>query len=577
MPRQVLASSKSQKVTHLSDLGKFLKSRGKDNGVRVATASTTNADVALIDGDALKANDAEEQSILTTARNSGLPIVLENANRNAMLQVTGLGVKADVAVIRQGSDGVHITSFVPMKVKSLKKETAKGISTHPETKTAKAKKAGKLTKVGGVDVPSDIAPDSSSKANQILAVLDEPVEAPDSAVRVASFSAPTDADSTVESKKVYFLGMRSFSWDIKWDDGGLQRPFIGVDFKIELYAVNNPNNKFLVISPMGSGLRPGALRYNDRLSKGFFMEYASVEYGPASLPAGMSVVSSSPDNNNNSGTYTITKGFEIGGSLSKDGPGLSGSYNSSETRQIDLKDYRVENKMNGTSGRWEYHLASVESRPYNSWKDLKVEGLKYRLASLPAIGVNGFQPENHVVWKVPSDFNDKVKFNFTALQRVRLNWLILSENILGWTVSYEQKTESKNFWVYWNDVEIDFSQVQAPVIDGAPTGDELSKKVDALEERLGVLEYRVSMLENQLNPPKTGVVRSTGPTVKKHKVKKGETLSHIALKYYGSATRKMWMPIYEANKSVIGNKPSRLREGVVLEIPDLNNDDRPRA
>jgi nucleoid-associated protein YgaU len=54
-----------------------------------------------------------------------------------------------------------------------------------------------------------------------------------------------------------------------------------------------------------------------------------------------------------------------------------------------------------------------------------------------------------------------------------------------------------------------------------------------------------------------------------HTVAADETLSHIALKYYGSAVKDKWMIIYEANKAVIGDDPGRIRPGQVLKIPEL--------
>ena len=54
-----------------------------------------------------------------------------------------------------------------------------------------------------------------------------------------------------------------------------------------------------------------------------------------------------------------------------------------------------------------------------------------------------------------------------------------------------------------------------------------------------------------------------------HTVAKDETLSHIALKYYGSAIKEKWMIIYEANKDVIGDNPNIIVPGQVLEIPEI--------
>ncbi len=57
--------------------------------------------------------------------------------------------------------------------------------------------------------------------------------------------------------------------------------------------------------------------------------------------------------------------------------------------------------------------------------------------------------------------------------------------------------------------------------------------------------------------------------IAEHSMGYDETLSHLALKYYGSAVRDMWMIIYEANKDVIGPDPAHVHPGTVLKIPKL--------
>ncbi len=54
-----------------------------------------------------------------------------------------------------------------------------------------------------------------------------------------------------------------------------------------------------------------------------------------------------------------------------------------------------------------------------------------------------------------------------------------------------------------------------------------------------------------------------------HTIGPDETLSHIALKYYGHSTRDYFMVIYEANKEAIGDNPGIVRPGTVLHIPEL--------
>lgn len=55
-----------------------------------------------------------------------------------------------------------------------------------------------------------------------------------------------------------------------------------------------------------------------------------------------------------------------------------------------------------------------------------------------------------------------------------------------------------------------------------------------------------------------------------HEVKEGETLSGLALKYYGSAEKEKWMKIYEQNKQVIGDNPNMIKPGMNLRIPELD-------
>ncbi len=55
-------------------------------------------------------------------------------------------------------------------------------------------------------------------------------------------------------------------------------------------------------------------------------------------------------------------------------------------------------------------------------------------------------------------------------------------------------------------------------------------------------------------------------TTRFHIVRKGDTLSKISKRYYGSANQ--WHKIYEANRDVLGNNPDLLRLGTKLIIPD---------
>ena len=72
--------------------------------------------------------------------------------------------------------------------------------------------------------------------------------------------------------------------------------------------------------------------------------------------------------------------------------------------------------------------------------------------------------------------------------------------------------------------------------------------------------------------PKTPKPKPETEYLAEHTIGEGETLSHLALKYYGSAVKDKWMVIYEANKEIIGDNPNHVRIGMVLKIPKLPAD-----
>jgi nucleoid-associated protein YgaU len=54
-----------------------------------------------------------------------------------------------------------------------------------------------------------------------------------------------------------------------------------------------------------------------------------------------------------------------------------------------------------------------------------------------------------------------------------------------------------------------------------------------------------------------------------HTVTAEDTLSHVALKFYGKATPPYYKLIYEANKDIIGDNMNIIVPGQVLRIPAL--------
>ncbi len=80
--------------------------------------------------------------------------------------------------------------------------------------------------------------------------------------------------------------------------------------------------------------------------------------------------------------------------------------------------------------------------------------------------------------------------------------------------------------------------------------------------------------DNQSKPPDSTIYSAGHPTVEQtekiktqkfHIISKGETLSDISHKYYGSANK--WQKILDANRSVIKDA-NKLRPGIKLIIPE---------
>lgn len=101
---------------------------------------------------------------------------------------------------------------------------------------------------------------------------------------------------------------------------------------------------------------------------------------------------------------------------------------------------------------------------------------------------------------------------------------------------------------------------------------EAEAKLKKLQEQMGKSEQKDGLTEKD--------IRSMGDFERRdfarpqqflaeHTIAEGETLSHIAQKHYGHATRDYWMLIYEANKAVIGDNPNLVKPGMDLKIPQL--------
>jgi nucleoid-associated protein YgaU len=114
---------------------------------------------------------------------------------------------------------------------------------------------------------------------------------------------------------------------------------------------------------------------------------------------------------------------------------------------------------------------------------------------------------------------------------------------------------------------------------------ELQKRLEEANKRAAEAEAKAKQLENKLQkseaiPPSEDASRweerygrkekaAGQEIITTHELTSEETLSHLALKYYGHATKPYWMVIYEANKDVVGDNPNLVHKGMQIKIPEL--------
>ena len=84
-------------------------------------------------------------------------------------------------------------------------------------------------------------------------------------------------------------------------------------------------------------------------------------------------------------------------------------------------------------------------------------------------------------------------------------------------------------------------------------------------------QKKVAEAEAKLNALAPAPATAAG-FLAEHTLAADETLSHLALKYYGHATPPYWKLIYEANKELIGDNPNRVHSGMVIKVPALPAD-----
>lgn len=451
----ILVSDKTRQRTKLGDLlaepARTAPASGKIRAMATAVQSTAPASpqFALVNGEALGKKDRDEQRIVRQAERDNLPLVIENASAEVMAQATGLGLAADVAVVKKLTPNRYRISLLNGgKMATRQDEAAEAAAV--EEKVAERMAADAAAPADTEEVATAVS--AANVAAQVQSMLDEQASMDTAAEAVGGAGAAARSDEYIYYVNIGYVSMqriRNTSTNV------VQEAFLAVDFEVGLYATNNPRQKWLRIRPKGVGFSPGKMLYDKRLVRGYFQDRLKVSYGPNRPPAGFVIANYAPRNVNADYSVTNTTGFEVGAEVSQDGPGVGASYSASKATTYGFKDFAIIDHNNSVKGIWEYKLSAVgKGKEYSKWSDLwYYYFVDWGMHKLPPLATGPLNVDSEVVWRAPASLNQKVEIVYSFEQTIRKVW---------W---HDSKVETRTR-SYWNrcygSFFVDFNRVQIP-------------------------------------------------------------------------------------------------------------------
>ena len=563
MERKLLISSSTEKTTKLKGLEKLLKPASGESTASVASVGDETQSLsafAIVDGAKLLENDVDEQEVLSNALEQKIPIVMENANKDITSALTGTGVDHEVVVLKPEGNSVTL-SLVESSIPSQ----ADAASTESENEPIKKSVPGPKGSPGEV-----------AEFDEEFVVKEAPLEERVSDALLAFGADPLTITGNEEIqlwRSSDKLTLPRHYHEITDRQSGKKQMFsIMVDVSYDLYAANNPAFKYLVVKLIGSGFSAGNMAYDVDWARCYIQDKMTVSLSPSNKYKGMVIEQTHPQNQNGDGSWTVSSGFEVGAGLkiSKEpGLDLSVSYNRTTSATQHLKEFDVINKSDQLNAFITYKLASMEGAPLN---DENMDGevdksnrLKYRLRNVPILAKALLTPQCEVIWRFPADFDQKVEMNLNLSQYIRSLYHGIDDN-------YHSDRVATNRLNY--TFEVDLSKVQVPpkpessipkfaariLVEYKPEKGEVFKLRSLGDGTFEILESSTVPI-----PPQQ---KYEPPILAYHKVQRGDMLSAISLRYYGSAVRDKWYPIYEANKDIMTGGYNDLRPGMVLKIPE---------
>ncbi|HSM71811.1 MAG TPA: LysM peptidoglycan-binding domain-containing protein, partial [Anaerolineales bacterium] len=517
---------------------------------------------AIVDGAKLLQNDPDEQEVLSNALEQKIPIVMENSNKEITSALTGTGVDHEVVVLKPEGNRVTL-SLLEDSSSTVMAEQGDAAGDQPRSKSLKAtgggsEEAAQAEEVEAVNVQQTSVED---RIEQALLASD------------AADAPPADVDE--EPKPWHYIGkvdLPKRDYNLNYTALGKSQLFsIMVDMKYDLYATTNPPHKYMRVQLLGTGFSAGDMVDDTDSGRRSIQDLMMVRFGPSWAYDGMSIEELNPKNKNQDGSWTVSTGFSVGITESFSlgaGVDVSAGYDNAYTSSISLQDFDVINKSNDVTAEFIYKLASMEGHPINDenldgeWDDSAANPNVNRFRRAPVLAKTVLTPRCEVIWRFPHDFNNKVTMHVQLSQRIIDLFYGTDDEPHG--IFYGPNKVDTTF-------DVDLSKVQVPekleasipkfaariLVEYKPEKGEVFKLRSLGDGTFEILESSTVQIPPQAGPP----------ILAYHTVRRGDMLSAISLRYYGSAARSRWYPIYEANKDVMEGGYNDLRPGMVLKIP----------
>lgn len=481
---------------HIDEVSGEALDTGDRDGLEAVLAS---AFAVAVDADDLTESGAQAAEILDVAQAVGTPIIWESltaASLDDVLSISdeaaehevesgarklaaavGVGVEAPAAVVLTrpspdcaASDGLNCTetSLIPIGASECDAIAGDASSEDvtvdlPETEAVATDALETASTETTIAPCEEMRTDARRLAEEILAVVrrrDDVTEELTAASGLETLSAEAEAVPPGIPYRSWTVPVR-FRWQ---PDGEDQFPSVGVVYQLQLFASDNPNNKFLRITTFGAGFNPGSMAYDGKHGRGFWQDSMEIRMGPrGSLPSGFNLLDHSPPNRNNETRISSSTSLSVSVKGSNKGGEAGATYSSSRTLSWAVSDLRILNRTDFERGLWVAEVAQTgNQRSIGKWEDwLSMSGSGVRcdhsVHPPPELATATYQPRYQVVFEAPGNESRRLEFRLSATQRMRRVWW--SNRRCEFVRIRGTRNEMNRAMSGWQDTWVDFSQV----------------------------------------------------------------------------------------------------------------------